>query len=143
MKKFFFALMGIIGLTACNGMKDDVPFHEMHNYFFQNDAAEPSEAKISDSATFESLFGAAALMGEDGQPTPIDFSKEFVIAVVNPVTDRATELVPESLQKVDGELVFTYTEKVGETQTWTSRPILLIKVSRSHDADKVRLVRKK
>ena len=78
-------------------------------------------------------------MGEGGKPTPIDWAHEFVIAVVKPVTDCATELTPKSLCLDGGELVFTYNETVGEKQTWTMQPILLVKVDRKFEAAPVRL----
>ena len=78
-------------------------------------------------------------MGKDGQPTSIDFDQEFVIAVVNPVTDRLTELTPESLREENGELVFTYHETIGERQSWTMQPVLLVKVDRKYKTDRVRL----
>jgi len=78
-------------------------------------------------------------MGADGQPTPVDFGKEFVIAVVNPVTEFHTSLASESLQKTGGQLVFTYAETVGDKQTWTMQPVLLVKVDRQHETETVRL----
>ncbi len=140
MRKFVLALMLILGIGSC-AKEQGIPYVVMQNYFFQNGATIPADARIDDSESFSALFGAAALMGEDGAPTAVDFAKEFVIAIVNPVTDRATELVPESLQKAEGELVFTYSEKVGERQTWSSQPVLLIKVDRSYDTGSLRVVR--
>ena len=59
--------------------------------------------------------------------------------MVNPVTEYETELEPESLRMENGGLVFTYDETVGERQSWTMRPILLVKVSREYDAETVRV----
>lgn len=140
MRRVILFIAAVLSFASCK-QSADIPFEEVQNYFFRNDADIPENPVIDSSEQFEELFGAAAFMGKDGQPTSIDFDKEFVIAVVNPVTDFLTELTPESLQKVDGELVFTYRETVGEKQSWTMRPILLVKVDRKYKTDTVKLVK--
>ena len=140
MRKVSLLLAAILSIASCK-QAADIPFEEVKNYFFRNDADIPESPVIDSAEQFEELFGAAAFMGKDGQPTSIDFDKEFVIAVVNPVTDRFTKLVPESLQKVNGELVFTYRETIGGQQSWTMRPILLVKVDRKYKTDTVKLVK--
>jgi hypothetical protein len=140
MKKLLLFLASVIALVSCKG-SSDVPFTELDRYYFKNGQEIPGNPKIDSAEAFSELFGVAAVMGEDGQPTPVDWGKEFVIAVVNPVTDQATELTPESLSLENGELVFTYTETVGERQSWTMRPILLIKVDRKYGAETIRLSR--
>ncbi len=42
----------------------------------------------------------------------------------------------------DGQLVFTYAETVGDKQTWTMQPVLLVKVDRRFEAGTVRLEKK-
>lgn len=140
MKKLTTLLLMLAAAVACS-RSETVPFEEVRNYFFRNDAAIPSAPKVDSAEGFESLFGAAAFMGKDGTPTAIDFDKEFVIAVVDPKTDVATELTPVSLEKRGDELIFTYKETLGEKLGWTMQPLLLVKVGRSHDAPSVKLVR--
>ena len=113
----------------------------MANYYVRNDAELPVEAKIDDRATFESLFGMAALMGTDGEPTPVDWDREFVLAVADPSTDLLTTLDPESVRQEGGELVFTYTETVGDRQSYWTLPFLMIKVDRKYDTGSVRFIR--
>jgi len=119
-------------LLACSS--PEVPYTEMDGYFFRNDAPALESARIDSQASFESLFGSATLMGKRGRPTPVDFSSEFVIAVVLPVTDVSTELEPVSLTRKDGSLIFSYRKIIGEPQTWTMQPVLLVKVDRKHEA---------
>ena len=129
----------------------DVPFTVADHYFFRNDAAIPADPLIADRATFDSLFGAAAVMGRNGMPTPVDFDTQVVIAVVRPITDIVTELVPVSLVldsasgttpssgtapdsglgSSSGTLTFTYHESLGERTSYSMRPLLLIIVNRS------------
>ena len=128
-------------VVSVTGDVPEVPFTVARNYFFRNDASVPKNAKITDQAAFDRLFGAAAFMGKDGEPTRIDFGGQFVIAVVNPVTDVATELKPVSLSKENGELIFNYKETLGEKQTWSMQPVLLILVDREYEAASVKLVK--
>ena len=141
MKRILLLLACLTALASCKG-PSEVPFTELDRFFFKNGQALPQDPKVDTAEEFATYFGAAAVMGEGGKPTPIDWAHEFVIAVVNPVTDRSTELAPESLVLQDGELVFTYTETVGEQQTWTMQPILLIKVDRKYEGKAVRVDRK-
>ena len=80
MKRILIILLAAM-LAAC-GQKKDVPFEVAHNYFVRNDVTEPIPAKIASQDEFERYFGMAAFMGKKGQPTPIDFETQFVIAVV-------------------------------------------------------------
>jgi len=118
-----------------------IPFTEVKNHFFRNDAVLPSSPKIDSREQFDAMFGTAAFMGKDGTPTSIDFDKEFVIAVVCPVTDVATELVAESLHKAGDQLVFSYRETRGDRQGWSMRPVLLVKVDRKYECRDVILSR--
>ena len=137
-RKAYLFIAALLSLASCNQVSD-VPFEEVKNYFFRNDAEIPESPIIDSSEQFEELFGAAAFMGKNGQPTPVDFDREFVIAVVYPVTDFSVELAPQSLRLEDGELVFTYLEATGEQQSWTMRPVLLVKVSREYETETVRV----
>lgn len=141
MRRVLLFLATALAFPSCNH-SSDIPFEEVNNYFFRNDAEIPESPVINSSEQFESLFGAAAFMGKGGQPTAVNFEKEFIIAVVNPETDCQTELVPESLRKEGGELIFTYQETVGEEQSWTMQPVLLVKVERKYMTDNVRLERR-
>lgn len=122
-----------------------VPYQVARNYFKRNDVADDSiPSKITSQEELLKYFGMAAVMGPNGQPTPIDFEKQFVIPVVRPVTDIVTELYPQSLIQEKSELTFTYREDLGEKTTFSMQPILLVIVNRSdlHDANlPVRVVR--
>ena len=53
----------------------------------------------------------------------------------------AMSLAAESLYKAGDKLVFSYSEKRGERQGWSMQPVLLVKVDRRHDCQKVILSR--
>ena len=138
MKRILIILLAAM-LAAC-GQKKDVPFEVAHNYFVRNDVTEPIPAKIASQDEFERYFGMAAFMGKKGQPTPIDFEIQFVIAVVLPETSHSTELRAESLSDDGQKLTFTYHVDVADKEnTWTQVPVLLIAVDRQYERDIVEL----
>ena len=111
MKKTALILLAVIGLIACKKEPEavSVPFEKLEHYFSITDVTSPTSRKITDQETFDGLFNYGAVMGD--QQAPLDFTKEFVIAVINPSTDEETKLTPVSL-----------------------RPCLLIRVDKQYDA---------
>ena len=61
-------------------VKNTIPYKIVNKYFALKDTL--SNPKIIDKQTFENSFGAAVIMGENGNPTSIDFNKEYVIAFI-------------------------------------------------------------
>ena len=130
-------LASVLMLLGSCSPSGNVPYDTVRNYFFRNDATVPASPKISSQEQFDSLFGAAAFMGKDGQPTSIDFDRQFVIAVVLPETDIETTLEPLSLTRSGGELTFTYVKKEGGKVSYTMRPLLLVAVDKAHETETV------
>ena len=146
MKKVLFAFAAMIALAACGNKhavapveigeaSNEVTFEVAKNYFFKNDQEIPASPKITTAEEFGKLFGMATTMGEDGKPTPIDFTKQFVLAVVQPVSNLATELTPDRLEEKGDTLFYFYDAKVGEAQTFSSQPISLVILDKKY-ADK-------
>jgi len=110
----------------------DISFEVIKNYFVNNSVEKLDNPKIETEDKFNEIFGMAPLIGDDGAPTEIDFSKQFVIAVVLAETEMLTTVDAVSLQKNDkNEIVFTYKVVVGEKQTYISRPYIAIVVDKS------------
>lgn len=109
-----------------------VAYSEARHYFFNNDAQLPSSPVVTTQTEFDRLYGAAAVMGSDGQPTPVDFARQFVIGIVLPLTNDYTEVVPGRLTREGDTLTLHYTLRVGErNMSWTMRPMALVVVDRS------------
>lgn len=107
----------------------NIPYVVMNNYFLKNNVVGISYPLITKQEEFSGLFGMAAVMGKDGVPTSIDFSKESVIAIVLPETNVSTEIIPLRLEKGAAQgLRMYYTVKRGEEMMSTMRPILLVKI---------------
>ena len=140
MKKILSFLSIVMILFACEDFKE-IKYTQVINYFVFNSATDVP-ALIKTEEMFDSCFGAAAFMGKNGMPTPIDFSKEVVIAVVLPETFCPTTITPVRLTQKDKKLIFYYSVKEDFPTSYTTRPFLLIKTS-AKKAEKVRLVREK
>jgi hypothetical protein len=139
MRKLIILALAALCFSSC-GQKKEVPFTEAHNYFVRNDVTGSVPTKIGSLEAFERYFGMAAFMGKKGQPTPIDFEKQFAIAVVLPETNHSTELHAVNLKDNGQKLTFTYHADVApEENTWTQVPMLLIFVDRKFERDSVEL----
>lgn len=129
-------------LSSCASSKKvggTVPYVVADHYFFRNDAQIPADARIATQEQFDSLFGMAPVMGEGGLPTAIDFSRQFVIAVVKPETQYDTTLQP-LLLKDDGRiLTLGYKTKVGSKMSYSTQPCMILVVDRKYDRGSVQL----
>lgn len=147
MKKILFAFAAMIILAACGNKQavapaesdeasNEVAFEVAKNYFFKNDQEIPSSPKIMTAEEFGKLFGMATTMGKEGKPTEIDFTKHFVLAIVLPVTNLATEINPTRIEEKGDTLFYFYDAKVGEAQSYSIQPLSLIILEKKY-ADKM------
>lgn len=119
--------MGIalaLAVASC-GNDSSLPYTVAKNYFVRNDVTDVPSL-ITSQEQFDKYIGAAAFMGNDGEPTKIDFCKQSVIAVAPAETDKSVELAPVSFVKGDKNAVFTYSLKEGANMGYTIRPLLLV-----------------
>lgn len=113
----------------------EVSFTEAERYFVNNtyNNTEIDELKIDTQAEFDRVFGMAAVMGEDGTPTSIDFAKEYVLAVIGRVTDKKTTIKANHVFVQDGKVVLKYRLDEGEKLSYTIHPNLIIILDRKYE----------
>ena len=112
----------------------DISFAPAKNYFVKNTVLKLDNPKIETAVKFNEIFGMATTMGEEGKPTKIDFTTQYVIACILPETDLMTTIEPVSLQKnPKGEITLSYKSVVGEKQTYTTIPNFAILVNKSEN----------
>ena len=151
MRKIIFAFATLLAVVACttkpteatvenNNAAEEVTFEVAKNHFFKNDQTIPASPKITTEEEFSKLFGMATTMGEDGKPTEIDFTKQFVLAIVLPVTDIATEITPVKLEAKGDSLFYTYDVKTGEKQSFTIQPVSIIILDKKYENNEVILI---
>ncbi|MBQ6187588.1 MAG: pyridoxamine 5'-phosphate oxidase family protein [Prevotella sp.] len=151
MKKTLFVFVALIALAACNsrqasalvaeGAGSEVAFEVAKNYFVKNNIeALPASPKITSEEEFNNLFGMATTMGKDGKPTAIDFAKQFVIAIIQPVTDVATEITPVKVEEKGDSLFYTYEVTTGEKQSFNIRPVSIIILDKKYEDKEIILI---
>lgn len=116
---------------------NNIPFEQAKNYFVKNTFTSDSLAdfKITTQKDFDVTFGMASTMSAQGKPTPIDFSNQYVIAIIQPVTDKATTLTVRSLTKKGKDIIVSYMKSEGEEQSFTTRPFLLLIVDNTYNGN--------
>ena len=134
-------------MTACTSHSTDaninseetgeMDYEVAKNYFFKNDQQIPASPKITTEEEFNKLFGMATVMGKDGKPTSIDFTKQLVLAIVLPVTDMATEINPVKVEVKSDSLFYTYEVKTGEKQTYSIQPVSIIILDKQYEDNEV------
>ena len=128
------ALLACVSASAQDNTK--IPFTTAKNYFVRNDYSGTGTVKIESAKSFAEIFGAATLMGKNGRSTPIDFAEQYVIAIILPVTDRNTQLVPKGLVKdKSNKLIFDYAIKKGGRMSYSIRPFVAIIVDKQYQGE--------
>jgi hypothetical protein len=136
---FITALAALVFGTACVQKPADIPFTVAQNYFIKNtvNTTTPLTLKITSQAAFDSVFGMATVMGPNGHPTPVDFTRQFVLAITGKATNTTTRLSPISLKKVANHLEFTYHVSSGQPASFTMVPSLVILADNKYSSDDV------
>lgn len=97
------------------------------NYFVKNTFQNKKvfTKKITNQIEFDEIFGMATVMGKNGTPTKIDFNKEFVLAIINPITDTETKIESINLEKKNNQLNFYYRITTGNKISYSYQPYLI------------------
>ncbi|MBP1590272.1 MAG: hypothetical protein ILO10_08780 [Kiritimatiellae bacterium] len=132
----------LAGLAGCEHGGNGLPYKEAEHYFLRNDVnGRNVPTKITTQTEFDRYFGMAAVMG--GQPTAIDFDRQFVIAIVLPETNHSTTIRPGTLTDEGGALKLEYAVSVAAGEnTWTAVPLSLLVVDKRYERENVVLLRK-
>lgn len=132
-KKIFIVALMALGFTACSvGQHStssstkgkDISYSIGRNYFANTSST--NKTVLHSQREFNKLFSPAAVMGKDGEPTKINFSREMVIPFILPETNRDTEIKVQSVQKIGKELRVSFRVIRGEERSYTIRPMTFI-----------------
>lgn len=132
-------------LTGCNALNkvknleaqsSNVYYDQLYNYFVRNDVDTKKLQKliIYDQATFDRYFGSAAVMGAGGQPTPVNFNTQYVLAVVLPATDRATTVSVQDVLQTGNSVIFNYRVDKGDKTGYSMVPFAAVALSKPASA---------
>ncbi len=143
MKKIVFYILPLLLIVSCSPIKrgdstlnEEVPYKEAKNYFVKNNIeAELDSPKFETQEEFDKVFGMATTMGENGKPTSIDFSKEFVVAQIEAPSTQRIELNPVSIKKNANILEIKYRKIAGVNQSYTSQTAMILIINRKYEGD--------
>ncbi len=126
-------MMGMaLNLSSC-GTSESISTTSMERYFVRNDIDSYTPRLIQSQEELETYFGMATVMGANGKPTPVDFSKKNVIAIIDSATDRETEIKVTSVKKQDDKLVVSYKVVTsGEPRSYSIVPCLLLQIDKKY-----------
>ncbi len=138
------ALLCIWVFTSCccyktTGKIQKVDYREAYNYFLNQGQERAVSSKITTQKDFDRCFGMAAFMGKGGNPTVINFKKEFVIPIVLPETDKDTDILDVSLEGNEKELKLTYWVKEGKQQSFFIQNIKLLIVDNAYKQAQIKV----
>lgn len=123
----------VMGLSSCSTSEKAISYKEALRYFVRNDVKDFSPRIITSDEELNRYFGTAAVMGTQGMPTLINFDKENAIAIIEPETNRDTDIKIESVKKVGEKVVVRYKTLVsGEPRSYTTVPCQLVKISKKY-----------
>ena len=142
MKKALFLSLAAVTLLlsscAVNLSGVTANYNRMYNYYVNNYFNNGThKLVIHNQQDFDVVFGAGAVMGHNGQPTKINFSRQFVIAVILPETNRQTTIETARLKRVGDRLYFSYIIEEGHATSYTMRPFTAVVVDRNEPSDVV------
>lgn len=130
--------MALLSSCAVNLQGVTANYTPMNNYYVNNYMKSGThKLVIHNKQDFESVFGAAAVMGRNGQPTSIDFRHQFVIAVILPETNRQTQIETVMVNRVGDRLYYSYIIREGHMTSYTTRPFAAVVVDRNEPSDVV------
>jgi len=143
MKHILLFALAILILNSCNSVKpsdsafnENVPFREAKNYFVKKNVdAAIDDPKFETQQEFDQVFGMATTMGENGKPTPIDFSKEFAVAQIEDPSIQSVSLKPISIRKNGNILEIKYRKTIGENQSYTTQTSMILIIDRKYEGD--------
>ena len=132
MKKLIMLLCTACLPRGCTCSQETIQYNVAKNYFFSNNASLPASLKVTNEHEFNHYFGMAAVMGKGGEPTKIDFKKQFVIAKVLPETNISTDIQPLSLVQKGNTLLLNYKVIRGKKQSYYTQPFFILVVNRKY-----------
>ena len=124
----------LCGCHTSKNMDKTIPYEVAERYFIRNDVNGLPPTTITSAKEYDKYFGMATVMGTNGNPTEIDFSKNFVICIALVPTDIDTNLSVISLTNTNfDQLDLRYEIKRGEKMSYTSQPLVLLIVDKKYE----------
>lgn len=122
MKKILLAMAAVAILSSCGNSKNAVAYSIAQNYFVNNTFGnkEVETLKIDTQSEFNRVFGTATTMSS--RPTTIDFSKQSVLAIVAPASNKEITIRIKALETtLTNGILVKYTIDEGKDLGYTAQ----------------------
>lgn len=108
-----------------------VPFTELEHYYVRNDVdcRQTQRLILDNKEDFEAFFGEGAVTG--GMPTDINWKRQFVVAILLPVTRKTTMVTPLEVKQSPGNVILYYRVITGRKTSYTMVPFTAVALDRS------------
>ena len=112
MIKIFFKFLILLSFTFSGTYSNaqEIPYQLASNYFVNNTYPDQKIhiLKITSEQKFHEVFGMATTSGSEGKPTLINFSKNFVIAIIDSENSNTESIFVKYLTKESKKLNLRY-----------------------------------
>jgi hypothetical protein len=130
-----------VGISVKNKIMEnldvDVPFIVAKDYCVKATPAniKLGNPKITTQHDFDLIFEKSTAMDENLKPTSIDFSKQYVIAIINKAT-KINSVINVNYLKVQGDEITLYYKTVkGQKQTEKTQPFIILVIDKKYQGN--------
>lgn len=125
-----------IVMSSCHSSKNIINYKEAYHYFVRNDVTDYSPRLIQSAEKLNQYFGMATVMGKNGVPTNIDFTKYNAIAIIESATNRDTEIKVTSIKNYNNKIVVKYkTIQKGKPMTYKMVPSAIYQIDKKYGSN--------
>ncbi len=143
MKHILFFAIAFLIFKSCTSVKsgnatlnENIPFKQAKNYFVKNNVETAiGNPKFETQQEFDHIFGMATTMGDNGRPTPIDFSKEFAVAQVENPSFQSVFLEPISIRRNGKILEIKFRKVIGKTLSYSAQTSMILIIDRKYEGE--------
>jgi ecotin len=109
-----------------------IEYQNIKNHFVKNTVKKGQKRKIENQKEFDALFGTAAIMGAEGKPSPIDFKRQNVIAIIGKTSNYNTsyEITGVAMGAM-GAVVVSYKTIKGTKMSYSIRPFTAVTIDKN------------
>ena len=148
MKRLAYILAVIVATAICvqcNPLKKieakayPINYTELNNYYVRSGVVSKKIQRVvfDNETEFQQYFSEAAVMGRNGQPTPVNFKTQYVLAIILPVTDKDTQVIPAEISQVDNTVIVNYRVKKGKKLGYNIIPYTAVAIDKPEVASEI------
>ncbi|MBO7609059.1 MAG: hypothetical protein J6S96_02500 [Muribaculaceae bacterium] len=141
MKRLAYILAVIVATAICvqcNSLKKieakayPINYTELNNYYVRSGVVSKKIQRVvfDNETEFQQYFSEAAVMGRNDQPTPVNFKTQYVLAIILPVTDKDTQVIPAEISQVDNTVIVNYRVKKGKKLGYNIIPYTAVAIDK-------------